>query len=458
MSAPIAPPVLDAAPRAERRADRRTGGGRPDDGFEATLADADRAFEPRRTTERRSRPEHRDDPGEPADRTTARHERTDGPDHQPRRRAGGSDDRDSTGPAGADHLDREAPVTAPGEATGAEGAASEDDPSTDPAADVGTDDGTDAAALAAATAVAAAGADPTGPSTSGDAAPAGGTTPPAVVDAPGAAVAGATTVAGPTEGAAGPAAPSVAHPGADSPGDPAPITAGDGADATGRGAAADVADAPATGPDGTAPHGTAPDGAAPDGAAPDGTGPAGAAPGPAAPADAVAPAPAAPGLTTAPATRTAAGAPPSAPAPPAAAPVPVPVEDLGRHLAARLHRLDGSRLELQLHPAELGALSVEVHLEDGLTHLHIRAAHGAAVDRIDASLDELRADLRRAGVALGDLDVGSGDPRRAPEHDAVETGRAGAGPTAPAAAVGADPTATTAPRPATRPSGLDVRL
>jgi flagellar hook-length control protein FliK len=68
---------------------------------------------------------------------------------------------------------------------------------------------------------------------------------------------------------------------------------------------------------------------------------------------------------------------------------------------------DGShRLSLQLRPAELGAVHLEVALEDGRLSLRALAENVTTREVLTASLPELRAELARSGIDLGSLDVG----------------------------------------------------
>jgi flagellar hook-length control protein FliK len=422
MSAPIAPPAPDPVPHAGHRSGGRRHAGR-DDGFETTLADADRALDPRDRAGRSVRPDHDPapaevgrDPAEPDDATPTRtdHGRD---DEVPAPRDGADDgtdrDRSTDCPAGA------AVLTAAAPAEGPPPAASDPIAVAAAAGDAGTV-GTAATSSDVGNAAAPTTLDPVVDEAAGPALTTlAGTTTTSTTTA-------TTTTAGApapepsdpessaTAGAASPTAP------ADGPGPaPEPGVLGRGGEdlSTGRGPRADGEPAPTPSPTAPAPVAVP---AVPRGSAAAGT-----------------------------------AATPAAPTPSP----PVPLDDLGAHLAGRLRRLDGAtRLELQLHPAELGAVSVEVRIEDGLTHLHLRAAHGGTVERIDASLAELRDDLRRSGVAVGDVGVGAGDSGRSPEREPHVTGPPAAGGTP----AGDRPTHTEAtapaPRPSTRPTGLDVRL
>lgn len=68
---------------------------------------------------------------------------------------------------------------------------------------------------------------------------------------------------------------------------------------------------------------------------------------------------------------------------------------------------DGShRISIALHPEELGAVHLEVSLRDGALSLRAVAEHLVSRDLLQASLPQLRAELTKAGVQLGNVDVG----------------------------------------------------
>lgn len=86
----------------------------------------------------------------------------------------------------------------------------------------------------------------------------------------------------------------------------------------------------------------------------------------------------------------------------------VELAELGDRLGATLRR--GERvqtLSIQLHPAELGAIKVEARLVDGVTHVTFTPDSSAATERLASTLSDLRHQLTRAGVDVGDLDLSS---------------------------------------------------
>lgn len=115
-------------------------------------------------------------------------------------------------------------------------------------------------------------------------------------------------------------------------------------------------------------------------------------------------------------------------APVAAPALPDPVEQVVR-VVTPLRRLgDGQHdLVLELRPADLGAVRVELSLDKGVVHLGLRAEVEQTNQLLRAALPELRQQLDAAGVMAGrvavDADAGSGARqwRTAPEDGA--TGR-----------------------------------
>jgi hypothetical protein len=123
------------------------------------------------------------------------------------------------------------------------------------------------------------------------------------------------------------------------------------------------------------------------------------------------------------------------------------------------------RISLQLRPAELGVVHLEVALEDGRLSLRALAENVVTRDALAASLPDLRAELTRSGIDLGSLDVGDhtfgtsdGGWDGGADHDApAPTTLDGVGPSATATSVAPAP-APAGPSPATGSSRLDLAL
>jgi hypothetical protein len=120
---------------------------------------------------------------------------------------------------------------------------------------------------------------------------------------------------------------------------------------------------------------------------------------------------------------------------------------------------DGShRIALQLRPAELGVVHLEVAFEDGRLSLRAVAENLATREVLAAALPELRAELSKSGIDLGSLDVGD-------QTFGADAGDGGthAQPT-PVDGVPAAPTASPSPEstdgnaPAVHAGGLDLSL
>lgn len=111
---------------------------------------------------------------------------------------------------------------------------------------------------------------------------------------------------------------------------------------------------------------------------------------------------------------------------------------------------DGThRLSLQLRPAELGTVHLEVAVNDGRLSVRAVADNLVSRDALVAALPELRAELTGSGIDLGSVDVGertgqgSADPRDQDRPGAARTGgRSAGGSPVPGAATPLEPTST----------------
>jgi flagellar hook-length control protein FliK len=152
---------------------------------------------------------------------------------------------------------------------------------------------------------------------------------------------------------------------------------------------------------------------------------------PEAPTGDEAPAPEAPEIqvttTVAPANTAPAPARAEAPSPVVATPAPrapePPHQQVVSHVTPLLHGPDGDyRVSVRLHPHELGAVQVDVQLQDGRVHLRLQAETETGLETLRESLPALRRELEAAGVSAGSLDLsawgeqqqGTPTPRRDP--------------------------------------------
>ena len=87
---------------------------------------------------------------------------------------------------------------------------------------------------------------------------------------------------------------------------------------------------------------------------------------------------------------------------------------------ATLRHRGTERLVLELHPAELGTVTVDLRLDGQAVNVALRAAHPGAVERLLGELAALRSDLAEAGIDVGDLDVHSGSQGRSGERDRTD--------------------------------------
>jgi flagellar hook-length control protein FliK len=87
---------------------------------------------------------------------------------------------------------------------------------------------------------------------------------------------------------------------------------------------------------------------------------------------------------------------------------------------------DGSyRLTVDLHPAELGRVQLEVHVEHGVVNVHLQADHASTSALLRDGLHDLRDRLQAAGVRAGGVVVDQGDGSTARDDHGLdrETGR-----------------------------------
>lgn len=96
--------------------------------------------------------------------------------------------------------------------------------------------------------------------------------------------------------------------------------------------------------------------------------------------------------------------------PPAPTPAPAtPAAQVVRAVAPLRNLGDGNHnVVLELHPAELGAVRVELTLNAGIVHLGLQAEHAATGQLLRSALPELRSQLDAAGLVAGRLAVDSG--------------------------------------------------
>lgn len=80
-------------------------------------------------------------------------------------------------------------------------------------------------------------------------------------------------------------------------------------------------------------------------------------------------------------------------------------QGLGQQLIG-LHQRGGQQIELHLHPAELGPLSISLKLGDNAAHAHFLAAHPQVRAAIEQALPQLREALAEQGITLGETSVG----------------------------------------------------
>lgn len=102
---------------------------------------------------------------------------------------------------------------------------------------------------------------------------------------------------------------------------------------------------------------------------------------------------------------------------------------LGQQVVRMAQRGD-HQVELRLHPAELGPLSVSLKMGDQQqANLQFFSAHGAVRHALEAAIPQLREALADSGIALGETSVGEqdqfqqqsdGQPGHSPRENAID--------------------------------------
>ena len=102
-----------------------------------------------------------------------------------------------------------------------------------------------------------------------------------------------------------------------------------------------------------------------------------------------------------------------------AAPAPDPHVQIARIVRPLRLGDDGAyELALDLTPAELGRVRIDVELRGSTINLHLRSDNPATRELLQASLEQLRTELEAAGLQSGSLDVGGRGSSDRPSSDA----------------------------------------
>ena len=86
--------------------------------------------------------------------------------------------------------------------------------------------------------------------------------------------------------------------------------------------------------------------------------------------------------------------------------------DLGQQMVDMVTRGE-QQVDLRLHPAELGPLSISLNLNDGTTQAQFQAAHASVRAAVEQALPQLREALASQGIALGQASVSDQSSRQA---------------------------------------------
>ena len=90
--------------------------------------------------------------------------------------------------------------------------------------------------------------------------------------------------------------------------------------------------------------------------------------------------------------------------------------DLGQQMVDMVTRGD-QQVDLRLHPAELGPLSISLNLNDGTTQAQFQVAHASVRTAVEQALPQLREALATQGIALGQASVSDQSSRQQPQRD-----------------------------------------
>ncbi len=86
--------------------------------------------------------------------------------------------------------------------------------------------------------------------------------------------------------------------------------------------------------------------------------------------------------------------------------------EFGQRVAQLALNQGEQRVSLQLHPAELGPLTVELRVREGQADLTFLSSHVQVRSAVQDALPQLREALSQQGIALGQADVGERAPER----------------------------------------------
>lgn len=99
-------------------------------------------------------------------------------------------------------------------------------------------------------------------------------------------------------------------------------------------------------------------------------------------------------------------------------------QQLGQQLAQFTQRSGEQQVKLQIHPAELGPLSISLKVsEHGGTQAHFLSAHAQVRQVVEQAIPQLREALAEQGISLGETSVGEHQTRDEPAF--AENGQSG---------------------------------
>lgn len=101
-------------------------------------------------------------------------------------------------------------------------------------------------------------------------------------------------------------------------------------------------------------------------------------------------------------------------------------DELGEHMV-RLARMGDQRVSMQLNPAELGPVTVDLKMADKQVHLQLLSGNTVVRQALEAALPQLRDSLAEQGMSLGDAQVGEHTSFAQEQHAQRRPSDSGAG-------------------------------
>lgn len=129
--------------------------------------------------------------------------------------------------------------------------------------------------------------------------------------------------------------------------------------------------------------------------------------------------------------------------------------EINQHVALFV-REGVSHAALQLHPAELGALKINLSVNNDVAQLHFASGHQQVREILESALPQLRSSLAEAGIQLGQSSVGAESFASSQQQQSASSARRQEETEASVTASGLDEVASQPVRMVTRLGGVDT--